>query len=90
MSLKRPVGSKDEMEVSSLTPLGLLLWWGGGGDPMNIHPTFKPLGVVFHCAQSGPVPEAAVDDGIDGEEVGNGGGEQHSFCIGGRGRRVRE
>lgn len=54
------------MGVPSLSPLGLLFWWGGGGDSVNAHPTFKPLGVVLHCAQSGPVPEAAVDDGING------------------------
>lgn len=28
--------------------------------------TFKPLGVMLYCAQGGPVPEAAVDDSIDG------------------------
>lgn len=29
-------------------------------------PTFEPLGVVLHGAQGGPVPEAAVDDSVDG------------------------
>lgn len=44
-------------------PLRLLFWWG---DLVNVHPTFEPLGVVFHSTQSGPVPEAAVDDSVDG------------------------
>lgn len=63
LSSMRSVGSKDEMGVPSLSPLGLLFWWG---DLMNACPTFEPLGVVFHGSQSGPVPQAAVDDSIDG------------------------
>lgn len=51
------------MGVPSLSPLGLLFWWG---DLMNACPTFEPLGVMFHGSQSGPVPQAAVDDSIDG------------------------
>ena len=72
------------MGVPCLSPLGL--YFGGGICELcqvcPCRPTFEPLGVVFHRAQSGPVPETAVDDGIDGEEVGNGGCEEHPFWVG--------
>ena len=74
------------MGVPCLSPLGL--YFGGEFDRCEpcqacpYRPTFEPLGVMFHRAQSGPVPETAVDDGIDGEEVSNGGCEEHPFWVG--------
>lgn len=44
--------------------------------------TFEPLGVVFNSAQGRAVPQAAVDDGVDGQEICHRGCEEHPPCTG--------
>lgn len=44
--------------------------------------TFEPFGVVFDGAEGRAVPQAAVDDGIDGQEIRHRGGEEHPPCVG--------
>jgi len=44
--------------------------------------TFEPFGVVLDGAEGRAVPQAAVDDGIDGQEIRHRGGEEHPPCAG--------
>lgn len=44
--------------------------------------TFEPLGVVFNRAQGRAVTQAAIDDGVDGQEICHCGCEEHPPCTG--------
>lgn len=44
--------------------------------------TFEPFGVMFDSAEGRAVPQAAVDDGVDGQEICHRGGEEHPPCTG--------
>lgn len=74
---KRPTDSKDVVEILPPSSSGTLILVGGLDKRQVLGParsgptalpglTFEPLGVVFHGAQGGPVPEAAVDDSVNG------------------------
>lgn len=49
---------------------------------MNVYFIFELFGIVFYGAQGRSVFEVAVDDGVDGQEVRDGGREEYFFWMG--------